>query len=99
MQTDAGPGNFIDSAWYTISDGTHSIGVDWQQSSGANDGWGDLYLDGTLQGTGHTVDLVDNDTLVIRGTRLGITTRMDGVTMTGTLYFDDFYSDADGYPE
>ncbi len=99
LQTDAGPGNYVDSAWYTVSDGVHTIGVDWSQSSGANDGWGDLYVDGTLQGTGHTVDLVDNDTLVIRGTRLGITTRMDGVTMTGTLYFDDFYSDNDGYPE
>ncbi len=99
MQTDAGPGNFVDSAWYTISDATHTIGVDWKQSSGSNDGWGDLYVDGTLQGSGHTVDSVDNDTLVIRGTRLGITSRMDGVTMTGTLYFDDFYSDNDGYPE
>ncbi len=101
MQTDAGPGNFIDSAWYTITDATHTIGVDWQASSGPgnNDGWGDIYVDGTLQGGGHTVSGVDNDTLVIRGTRLGITSRMDGVTMTGTLYFDDFFSDADGYPE
>ncbi len=99
MQTDAGPGNFIDSAWYTITNGVHTIGVDWRQSSGGNDGWGDLYVDGALQGSGHTVDLVDNDTLVIHGTRLGITSRMDGVTMTGTLYMDDFYSDVNGYPE
>ncbi len=101
LQTDAGPGNYVDSAWYTISDATHIIGVDWKQSSGPgnNDGWGDLYVDDTLQGSGHTVDLVDNDTLAIRGIRLGITTRMDGITMTGTLYFDDFYSDNDGYPE
>ncbi len=99
LQTDAGPGNYVDSAWYTISDAVHTIGVDWSQSSGADDGYGNLYVDGILQGVGNTVSGVDNDTLVIRGIRLGITTRMDGITLTGTLYFDDFYSDNDGYPE
>ncbi len=99
MQIDAGPGNYLDSAWYTISDGAHTIGVDWQRSSGANDGWGNLLVDGVRQGGGlHTLNGVDNDTLTIRGTRLGITTRMDAVVLVGTLYFDDFYSDTYGYP-
>ncbi len=98
LQTDAGPGNYVDSAWVDLPDVWHLISVDWGASTGPgnNDGFGAVLVDDLpfLNVTG-----VDNDTLVIRGIRLGITTRMDGITMTGTLFFDDFYSDNDGYPE
>ncbi len=91
-------GSYVDTAWWTITDAPHTIGVDWRKDSipGAIDGFGALYIDNTWY---ETINLVDNDMLAIRGTRLGITSRMDGVTMTSTLYFDDFYSDSDGYPE
>ena len=46
-----------------------------------------------------TVSLVDNDTMRVDKILLGITSRMDGMIFTGTMYMDKFYSDADGYPE
>ncbi len=97
VQTDAGPGNYVDTAWWTITDAPHRIQVDWKAATGVgtDDGWGILWIDDVLQ---ESIFGVDNDTLTIRGIRLGITTRMVGITLTGMLYMDHFYSDPNGYP-
>lgn len=89
---------FTDSAWITVSDAPHTIGVEWRRDSsqGGSDGFGKLYLDNTLVAT---VSAVDNVLMRVEGIRLGLTSRMDGIVFTGTLYMDDFYSDNDGYPE
>ncbi len=89
---------YADTPWIGFVDAPHTFGVVWHASGGpgANNGYGELWVDGTLQ---TTVYGVDNDTLRVDGTRLGITSRMDGITFTGTLYIDDFYSNVWGFPE
>ncbi len=91
-------GSYSDTDWYAISDAVHTIGVQWSADSspGAGDGHGVLFIDGTNMGP---QVLVDNDTMRIDKILLGITSRMDGMIFTGTIYMDKFYSDADGYPE
>ncbi len=100
LRVAADSGAYSDSAWFALGDMPHTIGVDWSAATGAgaNNGWGDLYIDNALQGSGHTVSGVDSNTLRIRGVRLGIASRMDDVTMSGTFYLDEFTSNNTGYP-
>ncbi len=91
-------GSYSDTAFWPITDAVHTIGVEWMAdtSDGAGDGYGALYIDGTLMETQSTVD---NDTMRVDKVLLGITSRMDGMIFTGTMYMDKFYSDNNGYPE
>ncbi len=91
-------GSYSDTAFYAITDALHTIGVEWMAdiSNGASNGYGALYIDGVLM---ETVLLVDNDTLRVDKILLGITSRMDGMVFTGTMWMDRFYSDNNGHPE
>ncbi len=91
-------GSYVDTAFYAMTDELHIIGVEWKAdtSPGAGDGYGALYIDGVLK---EMQSGVDNDTLRVDKVLLGITSRMDGMVFTGTMYMDKFYSDNNGYPE
>ncbi len=91
-------GAYTDTDFYAITDAVHTIAVEWRADTfdGASDGYGTLYIDGVLM---ETQSGVDNDTLRVDKILLGITSRMDGMVFTGTMYMDDFYSDNNGYPE
>ncbi len=82
---------YSDSAWQPITDALHEIAVEWQADSaeGAGDGYGKLFVDDVLV---ELVTAVDNNTMRIDGIRLGITSRMDGITLQGQLRMDDFHS-------
>ncbi|MEO5887876.1 MAG: hypothetical protein ABIQ77_09445 [Anaerolineales bacterium] len=81
---------FVVTNWFTISNATHFIEVDWRASSGvgANNGGLTLWINGVQQ-----ADLtgVDNDTWRIDRARLGALAGMDAGT-SGTYYFDAFES-------
>ncbi len=96
VQNDAA--NYTDSSWFTITDAVHTIQVEWKAdtSDGAGDGYGALYIDGVFQ---QRLGGVDNDTLRVDKILLGITSRMDGMVFTGTMYMDAFHSDNNGFPE
>jgi N-acetylglucosamine-6-sulfatase len=78
------------STWFTISNASHSIEIDWRAStaSGANNGGLTVWIDGTQR-----ADLagIDNDTRRIDRVRLGAVTGIDNGTR-GTYYFDSFES-------
>ncbi len=82
--------SFTSTAWFTISDASHPIELDWHASTavGANNGGVTLWIDGvqTANLTG-----VDNDTRRIDRVRLGATAAIDSGTR-GTEYFDAFES-------
>ena len=65
--------------WFTISDASHFIEMDWRAATavGANNGGLTLWIDGTQQAN---LTGVDNDTRRIDRARLGALTGMD----TGT---------------
>ena len=48
---------------------------------------------------GKLMKAADNDLMRVDKILLGITSRMDLMVFTGTMYMDAFYSDVDGYPE
>ncbi len=91
-------GAYTDTAFYAITDAVHTIGVEWKAdtSDGAGDGYGALYVDGVLM---EMQSGVDNDTMRVDKILLGITSRMDGMIFTGTMYMDAFYEDNNGWPE
>ncbi|HET9908996.1 MAG TPA: right-handed parallel beta-helix repeat-containing protein [Anaerolineales bacterium] len=87
--------SWVYSDWYTISDGSHSIELDWsaETTSGPTNGSLTLWIDGigkvTLAG-------VDNSGKRIDRIRLGALTGIDAGTR-GTYYFDAFESRRQNY--
>lgn len=81
---------WTNSNWFTISDASHFIELDWRAATaaGANNGGLTLWIDGT-QRTNLTG--VDNDTRRIDRVRLGAVTGIDTGTR-GIYYFDAFVS-------
>jgi RHS repeat-associated protein len=81
--------------WFTMSDASHSIELDWQAATGAgaNNGSLTLWIDGTQQ---PSLSGVDNDTRRIDRVRLGALTGVDTGTR-GTYYFDAFESRRTSY--
>jgi hypothetical protein len=81
---------FVVTNWFTISDASHVIELDWRAATaaGANNGGLTLWVDGLQQ-----VDLtgIDNDTWRVDRARLGALAGMD-VGTSGTYYFDAFES-------
>jgi RHS repeat-associated protein/CSLREA domain-containing protein len=81
--------------WFTITDASHSMEVDWRAASaaGANDGALTLWIDGN-----QLADLtgVDNDTWRIDRDRLGAISGVDTGTR-GTYYLDAFESRRTSY--
>jgi tartrate-resistant acid phosphatase type 5 len=81
--------------WFTISDASHSIEIDWRAAtaSGANNGSLTLWIDGAQRAN---LTSVDNDTRRIDRVRLGAVTGIDNSTR-GTYYFDMFESHRETY--
>jgi RHS repeat-associated protein len=81
--------------WFTLSDASHYIELDWRAAtgSGTNDGGLTLWIDGTQQ-----ADLtgIDNDTWRVDRARLGALSSLDAGT-SGTYYFDAFESRRSNY--
>ena len=76
--------------WFTISNGPHSIELDWRASTGAgaNNGGLTFWIDGTQQAN---LTGIDNDTRRMDRVRLGAVAGIDAGT-SGTYYFDAFES-------
>jgi hypothetical protein len=81
---------WTNSSWFTISNATHYIEIDWRAATGAgaNNGGLTLWIDGTQQAD---LTTVDNDTRRIDRVRLGTIAGIDTRTR-GTYYFDAFES-------
>jgi hypothetical protein len=80
-------GTRADTAFFPITDEPHFLELDWQRSSGANDGQFTLQIDDTVstQLTG-----LDSDSSTVESVRLGALTVKAGAA--GTLFFDQFES-------
>jgi uncharacterized protein YjiK len=76
--------------WFTITDGSHFVEVDWRAATaaGANNGSLTLWLDGIQKAN---LTGVNNDTRRIDRIRLGAVAGIDTGTR-GTYYFDTFES-------
>ncbi|HEX6268593.1 MAG TPA: hypothetical protein VFZ43_00020 [Anaerolineales bacterium] len=76
--------------WFTISDATHFIELDWRAATGAgaNNGGLTLWIDGSQKAN---LTGIDNDTRRIDRVRLGAVAGVDTGTR-GTYYFDAFES-------
>jgi hypothetical protein len=81
---------FTQSSFFTISDGPHSIEIDWRAASapGANNGGLTLWIDNVQQAN---LTGIDNDTRRVDTVRLGALSGVDNGTR-GTYYFDAFES-------
>ena len=81
---------WVNTNWFTISDASHFVELDWRAAAGvgANNGGLTLWIDGTQQ-----ADLTgaDNDTWRVDRARMGALTGIDAGT-SGTCYFDAFES-------
>ena len=81
---------WVSTNWFTISDASHFVELDWRAATGvgANNGGLTLWIDGTQQ-----ADLTgaDNDTWRVDRARIGALTGID-VGTSGTCYFDAFES-------
>ena len=77
---------------YVITDEPHCVEFDWEASSGANDGWFSLWIDGVFK---ETVAGIDNDTHIMDYIRLGAPGDLDAGT-ENTFFIDDFASNDDG---
>ena len=76
------------SGFFNITDGPHTIEVDWQRSVGAaGNGSLRLFIDGTLMST---ISAVDNDAAGMDFVRMGALSVKTGAA--GTLYWDDLDS-------
>jgi pectate lyase len=86
---------WLNTNWFTISDASHFIELDWRAStdSSANNGGLTFWIDGVQQAelTG-----VDNDTRRIDYVQLGAPTGVDAGTR-GTSFFDAFESRRQSY--
>jgi hypothetical protein len=78
------------SPWVTLTDGPHSLEIDWKASSaaGANNGVLTFWVDGVQKGSFTTID---NDTRRVDKAHLGAVAGIDTGTR-GTYYFDAFAS-------
>src|SRR5215216_61096 len=76
---------WINTNWFTITDGPHFFELDWRASSGvgANNGGLTLWINDTQQ---DDLNGIDNDTRRIDRARLGALTGIDTGTR-GTYYF------------
>lgn len=81
---------WANSSWFTISDATHFIEIDWRAATagGANNGGLTLWIDGTQRAN---LTGMDNDTRRIDRVQLGAVAGIDTGTR-GTYYFDGFES-------
>jgi hypothetical protein len=81
---------WLNTNWFTISDGPHSIEFDWRAATtaGSNDGGLTLWIDNVQQAD---LTSVDNDALRIDRVRLGALAGIDAGTR-GTYFFDAFES-------
>ena len=81
---------WLNTTWFSISDASHFIELDWQAATavGTSDGRLTLWVDGAQRAE---LNGVDNDTLRIDRVRLGTLGGIDSGT-SGTYYFDDFES-------
>ena len=81
---------WTNTSWFTISDISHVIEMDWRASTaaGANDGGLTLWIDGLQQGS---LTAVDNDLRRIDRVRLGAVAGIDSGTR-GNYLFDAFES-------
>lgn len=81
---------WTNSSWFTLSDVSHFIEIDWRAStgSGANNGGLTLWIDGTQRAN---LTGVDNDTRRIDRVQLGAVSGIDNGTR-GTYFFDQFES-------
>lgn len=98
IYTDTGGLTAIDSSVFAITDNSHYIEMDWKASSspGADDGFLNLWIDGTHKGTTDpTIQAVDNDTLRVSRMSLGCCAG-HAATVSGTLYFDNWTANDDG---
>ena len=86
---------WMNTNWFTVSDVSHFIELDWRAAtaSGANDGGLTLWIDGVQQ---EDLTGVDNDTRRIDRARLGAIAGLD-VGTNGTYYFDAFESRRQNY--
>ncbi|HKY54733.1 MAG TPA: choice-of-anchor Q domain-containing protein [Anaerolineales bacterium] len=87
--------SWVYNNWFTISDGPHSIELDWRaaSASGAGDGYLTMWIDGGGQ---IMLATVDNSGKWIDSARLGALTGIDTGTR-GTYYFDAFESRRQNY--
>src|SRR5688572_6225763 len=83
------------SSWFTITDASHSVELDWRASTagGANNGGLTLWIDGIQRAN---LTGIDNDTRRIDRVRLGAVTGIDNGTR-GAYYFDAFESHRQTY--
>lgn len=75
----------VQSSTHTMTDDKHLVRVIWVASSGADDGYARLYIDGVLE---ETVTGLDNDTKNIDQVWFGATAGIDSGT-SGPFYMDD----------
>lgn len=77
----------------SISDAVHYVEVFWKASTapGANNGYLELFIDGSSAGT---ITNTDNDTRSVTDVRFGAQGKDAGTS--GTFYMDDFASNNDG---
>lgn len=78
-----------DTGFFPVSDGPHSIELDWRRASGpdANDGIFALWIDGAQV---YTTEALDNNRGKVEYARLGALGVKPGAT--GTLFWDEFDS-------
>jgi PKD repeat protein len=86
---------FTSTAWFTISDASHFIEIDWRAATavGANNGGLTLWVDGAQLAN---LTGIDNDTRRVDLVRLGAVGGVDSGTR-GTYYFDAFESRRQSY--
>ena len=86
---------FVTTSWFTISDGPHSIELDWRAATGAgaNNGSLTMWIDGVQQAS---LSGVDNDTWRIDRVRLGVLATISATTR-GTYFLDAFESRRETY--
>ena len=82
-------GNQVDTGFFTITDASHWVELDWKRSSaaGANDGTFALSIDGVPRST---LTGLDTDAFAVDFVRLGALSVKP--TSSGTLYWDEFES-------
>ena len=84
-------GGALQGGGYTITDEPHCIEIDWYKSSGGNNGFLSLWVDGTLK---ETLSSLDNDTFNVGRVRWGA--GFFSGAISGTIFLDDFASNNDG---
>jgi hypothetical protein len=87
-------GTRVDTGFFPITDGPHSLEFDWQRSTapGANNGSFQLWIDGSSVAT---LSGIDNDGSPIEFVRMGAFSVKTGAA--GTLYWDEFVSRRGSY--